>query len=442
MDLEPGLDDHFLELGGTSLESVILLREISRHFEREFSASLLINLSTIRQLARAIETADDDQPQLDLEPETSDLLEDSGLPVEVFYQLVSLTSWWRGERTRPQSLLYGQNTNSTRAPLFYCSATSTDFDDMAVALGPEQPVYGMRSGHLVMERTHSNLETLARYYVGEILSVQPNGRYFIAGYCRGVKLAFQIALELRRRGRQVGGLFLLEQTIPIWYPGRITLFFGRESFYNPERSFEGVEEKLKLFYPDHLAIKTLPGDHDAFWQKPSVDTFVSQLQAEIDEATSASPLAVENQERKPLLPPEAHQAKIQTTKRLFVTPGEKKIRIKVRITNTSPVTWPSGNEDGPVLGYWIKAVKMPAPIFHDLGQSVPASLAPGESIVMPLEIQLPKRGKRYVIIIDLVDNRFKWFQFGGSPVATIKLLSHFVFAPFTWMRKACRLISR
>lgn len=95
-----------------------------------------------------------------------------------------------------------------------------------------------------------------------------------------------------------------------------------------------------------------------------------------------------------------------------------------------------------MLGYWIKAVKMPAPIFHDLGQSVPASLAPGESIVMPLEIQLPKRGKRYVIIIDLVDNRFKWFQFGGSPVATIKLLSHFVFAPFTWMRKACRLISR
>lgn len=468
-EVELGPDTRLEDAGVNSLAAV----ELAGHLSRRFSTSLppwiisdyptpralLSQLSSVPkealrparesqgvpELVRAdwsLETDQDDPSWADLEPETRILLRNSGLSIGVFTQLISATSWWKGKRSRPESLVFGRNTESTRAPLFYCPATSADFDQMATSLGSDQPVYGMRSNHGVMERTHPNLETLARYYVGEILSIQAEGPYLIAGYCRGVKLAFQIALELSRRGKRVPGLFLLEQVIPIWFPGRITVFFGEDTYFNPWVSFERPEEGLDLFFPGNLAVKTIPGGHDAFWRKPGVNDFFTQLRRGIDEAATASTQMAEVPERRPLLPADAHQAEIETTKLLFITPGEKTLRIKVRITNTSSVVWPSRKGTGPELGYWIQAEQMISPMFHGLGEGLPKAVAPGESVVMSLELQLPTRGRRYRVIIDLVDNRSEWFQFRGSPVATVKLFSHPVFVPFTWMRRIGRLMNR
>ena len=440
-DHEPGLDDDFMELGGTSLLTMILLREMENEFGRKISASVLLNLTTIRHLARAIETLGEDQTHVRLEPETSVLLRDSGLQVEAFYHLLAHTTRWPGKRARHQSLVVGLNTESLRAPLFYCAAAARDFGRMATLLGPDQPVYGMRSGHVVMERTPANLEILARYYVGEILSIQPEGPYLIGGYCRGVKLAFQIALEFRRQGKRVSGLFLLEQMVPIWFPGRITLFFGTESHFNPLKLFEITEEDFKEFYPGRLAVRTIQGGHYAFWRKPGVDTFVSQLKTEIEDALTASVQEAEIPERKPLLPAVAHKATIRVPKLLLVTPGEKSVRIQVRITNASSTAWHSGEKNGPILGYWINWGGKNSFIYHSLGGGVPVALAPGESLTMPLDIKLPNRMSRhYRAIIDLVDNRSRWFHFDGSPVATVRLPSHPFFWPLTWMRRIRRLI--
>ena len=347
------------------------------------------------------------------------------------------TAAWQGKRSGPQSQIFGMNTESAGRPLFWCCQGFRELSSLAKHLGPEQPVYGMRSGHQVMVNTQSNIESLAKYYTSEILTIQQEGPYLLGGNCQAAKIAFQIARHLREQGRHVSLLCLQDQVVPLWYSGRVALFLGDQSVNSPAFYFDHPEESWQPFYGGPISVTSIPGKHGQFFNEPNIQTLAGQIRTEIDAAGSVA--FPENEPATPLpapiLPANARQAKIQAPTRLFVTPNEGTVRINVRVTNLSGMTWPSMIERGIAVGYWLYTKGVKPPVFYGLGDVLPKNLSPGESVTIPLDIAIPKRPNCYRIDIDLSDNRSSWFQFGDSRAATVNLHSHSRFRFFAWLRR-------
>ena len=59
---------------------------------------------------------------------------------------------------------------------------------------------------------------MARAYIEEIRSVQPNGPYFLGGFSGGGLTAYEIAQQLKASGDEVGCLVLLDTPLPFGPP--------------------------------------------------------------------------------------------------------------------------------------------------------------------------------------------------------------------------------
>jgi amino acid adenylation domain-containing protein len=177
-----GVQDDFLELGGDSLLAMQVLTDIGDQFDRKLPLALLAECRTIEQMARFLQTGND----------------------QASSSLIKLQP--RGIRP-PLFLLPGQGGD-----VFY-------FRDLACRLGDEQPVYGIE---LVLSGTKTvpsiRLEETAAGYLREIRDLQPAGPYFFAGHSYGGMLAFEIAQQLTKSGQTVAFLGLLDTFAPGSYP--------------------------------------------------------------------------------------------------------------------------------------------------------------------------------------------------------------------------------
>ena len=113
--------------------------------------------------------------------------------------------------------MIGLNTTGTRIPLFWCLQRYQELAQLARYLGPDQPVYGMRNGHKVMERGDENIEKLAAHYVDEILALCPAGPLFVGGNCGATRVSFAVARQLAERGRTPALLVMHEKFVPRAY---------------------------------------------------------------------------------------------------------------------------------------------------------------------------------------------------------------------------------
>jgi thioesterase domain-containing protein len=85
------------------------------------------------------------------------------------------------------------------------------YRELAHYLGPNQPVYGLQSqgldGRIPLQH---DFETMAKNYVKEIKTVQPEGPYLLGGYCLGGTIAFEMAQQLHKQGEETALLAMFE----------------------------------------------------------------------------------------------------------------------------------------------------------------------------------------------------------------------------------------
>ncbi len=180
---ELGVHDDFFELGGDSLLS---LRVIDRamHAGLHISADTLFRYPTVAKLARVVRTSS-------------------------------------AGRDGDWSCLVALRTTGTRPPLFLVHTTPGDvlgYARLVRRLGPDQPCYGLQSlGLYDPTLAHHTIEAMARHYIAQMRLVQPRGPYFLAGWCYGGMVAFEMAGQLLVRGEQVGMVALIEAMAP--WPG-------------------------------------------------------------------------------------------------------------------------------------------------------------------------------------------------------------------------------
>jgi aspartate racemase len=196
-----GVDDDFFELGGHSLLAVRLMAELEKALGRSLPLEVLFRGPTVRQLARALH-----------EP------------------------GWQPS----SSALVPMQTRGSRHPIFFANAMSAwDLAEIARALGPGQPFYGLEPlPFLVGRRFRFDIGEMAARYIREIRAVQSEGPYVIGGLCMGGVAAFEVARRLEREGEEVALLVLLDSFCPIRCPLPYGLHCAsREAAYRIRRLF-------------------------------------------------------------------------------------------------------------------------------------------------------------------------------------------------------------
>jgi len=170
-----GIHDDFFELGGHSLQAVSLFATIEQVTGKKLPLATLLQAPTVAQLANLL--------------------------------------CQEGGSTSRSSLVPIQPVGS-KPPLFCLPGHSDNlliFRDLARYLGWEQPVYGLQAQGLDGERAlYTPVEDIAAHYIQEILTVQLQGPFFLAGFCFGSLVAFEMAQQLQRQGHEGVLLILVE----------------------------------------------------------------------------------------------------------------------------------------------------------------------------------------------------------------------------------------
>ena len=180
LSLHPlGVTDNFFALGGHSLLAVRIFARVEEAFGKKFPLDTLFKAPTIRQLALLLQ-------QPDWQPSWSSLV-----PLQP-----------EGDRT----------------PFFCVHAIGgnvLEYYELARQMEPEQPFYGLQSVGLDGQQTpFTSIAAMAAHYINEIGQLQPEGPYYLGGRSFGGVVAYEMAQQLRARGRHVALVALLD-TDPI-----------------------------------------------------------------------------------------------------------------------------------------------------------------------------------------------------------------------------------
>ncbi|MEY4518514.1 MAG: hypothetical protein RLZZ499_1113, partial [Cyanobacteriota bacterium] len=174
-----GIHDNFFNLGGQSLLAVRLFAEIHKSFNQKLTLSTILQASTIEQLAKAIS-------QQEYLPDSSYLV-----PIQ---------------------------PHGSKIPFFCIHGAQGEvlfLKSLANHLSRDQPFYAIRSpGQNGETAPLTCIEEMAKLYIKEIKTIQPQDPYLLGGYSFGGLVAFEMARQFREQGQEVSLLALLDCYAP------------------------------------------------------------------------------------------------------------------------------------------------------------------------------------------------------------------------------------
>ena len=163
------LNDNFFEIGGDSLAATELIAAIEQVAGQRLTLAASFQAPTIKQLAALIKQ---DDP--------------GWLPYVVPIQ-----------------------AGGSRLP-FFCVEAGPRYLSLAWRLSTDQPFLGLLHPSSEFPYRTSTLEAMAEFSVKSIRAVQPEGPYFLGGWCTAGLIAYEMAQQLRAQDQEVALLVLFD----------------------------------------------------------------------------------------------------------------------------------------------------------------------------------------------------------------------------------------
>jgi phthiocerol/phenolphthiocerol synthesis type-I polyketide synthase E len=141
-------------------------------------------------------------------------------------------------------------------PPFFCihgaGGTVLMYRELSQHLGDDQPFYGLQSQGLDgISPSLRRVEEMAAIYVTEIRKAQPQGPYFIGGYCMGGTVAYEVAQQFCEQGETVALLALFDtmnwHKIPLNIWSKSSHAMERLVFHATSFLSLGFADKTKFF---------------------------------------------------------------------------------------------------------------------------------------------------------------------------------------------------
>src|SRR5690606_12342069 len=167
-DMPIGITHDFFELGGHSLAAVRVMGQIRQHCGLRLPVATLFEHPTIEKLAKVIDEGIDS------------LQWDCVIPIRA---------------------------SGSKPPLFIVHGALLDIlyvRNLLPYLDPDQPLYGVQGMGLSGKTTVAHtVEEIAGHYVSQLLGHTPSSTVALAGYSSGGVIAYEMARQLRNRGKTV-----------------------------------------------------------------------------------------------------------------------------------------------------------------------------------------------------------------------------------------------
>ncbi len=176
-----GIRENFFELGGHSLLAVRIMAEIERVLQRTLPLATFLQAPTIGDLADVLR-------EKEWEPSWSSLV-----PIRA------------GGSRPPLFLMHSHGGNVL------------EYYPLAERLDADQPVYALQArgldGHILKDQS---FEEMVEAYLAELRSLQPEGPYYLGGYCLGGLLALEAARQLSLAHEKVALVVLINTINPTY----------------------------------------------------------------------------------------------------------------------------------------------------------------------------------------------------------------------------------
>lgn len=406
-----GRDDDFFERGGDSIAATQLVLELEKSFGRPMPPDLLHARVTVSRLAAFLEGGNHlaSQPDASAEDQSP---HGSALPAGIEQRLVHFLKDWPGEPVVANGLVRRVHSGGRGLPLFFCVQTAFEAYQLGVHLGPERPVYALRSGFLAMTYDDDTTPRLARRYVDEIKQAEPAGPYVIGGTCQGALVALEVARQLQREGRMVRLLALMDtafwttfQGLP--YAGPVACFAGNRSRFNPYRQFRAPQAGWRKLLPGGSRVTLLEAEYGRFFTDDAMRLFVPRLAEAIVWSEAQAPATIAD--AAGLHPTSTYSADIAfETTMLTLAPGEQAI-VSVVARNSGSTVWRPFDISGFALGnHWLRP-NGEIMVWADGRTTLSQWIEPHQAVRIKLPIQAPHEPGDYLLEADLVEEGVTWF---------------------------------
>ncbi|MDB6124520.1 MAG: hypothetical protein JWQ71_3513 [Pedosphaera sp.] len=220
-----GVEDKFFDLGGHSLLAVRLIAQVEKRFGRKLPVSVVFQAPSVGQMA-------------------SFLRDEKALP--------------------PGSSVVEIHAKGSKPPLFFVHGVGGGmfwgYTNLAHSLGPDQPVYALKSRSMDGQEEFDTIEEMAAQYVADLREFQPKGPYYLGGYCFGGNVAYEMARQLHAQGETVAMLAVMNCAPPnssytrlVWTPAS-TIKFLRNLGYLLTRSLKWGAKQRNEFLRWKMAL--------------------------------------------------------------------------------------------------------------------------------------------------------------------------------------------
>jgi len=181
---EISIHDNFFELGGHSLIAVAMIARIEKETGNRLPLAALLEYNTVSRLAKLLQ-----------KPNSTEVNNQQ----DIYNSLVPI----KKEGTKPPVyLVHGAGLHVLM------------FQTLAAHMGEDQPIYALQARGLDGRfEPLDNIEAIAAHYLSEILTQNPKGPYFLAGYSFGGLIAFEMARQLKAQGKEVAMLGMFDTVV-------------------------------------------------------------------------------------------------------------------------------------------------------------------------------------------------------------------------------------